>query len=208
MSEADIKAQEPYYPRGGPTIVQAEDLQFKTTESKRAAINSEQSMKSIYDQFLGRSNKRSRASSVAVNENVDIVAVLNKYTNYNVKVKASNNWVVSGNRTLSGKPLLCNDPHLDLQVLVTRLQMHSNSFSLHRSRRFGSWFICKVPHGTQLARPSQVNNKDSIIFLLNARFFSHVQRCSNAWHYIGPQRLHCVGDNECWCRCSRFERHS
>eukprot|EP00729_Bicosta_minor_P017777 gene17776-5464_t len=27
---------------------------------------------------------------------------------------ASNNWVVHGNRTAAGKPLLCNDPHLDL----------------------------------------------------------------------------------------------
>jgi len=32
----------------------------------------------------------------------------------NTKIGASNNWVVHGNRTLSGKPLLCNDPHLQL----------------------------------------------------------------------------------------------
>ena len=30
------------------------------------------------------------------------------------RVGASNNWVISGNLTLSGKPLLCNDPHLQL----------------------------------------------------------------------------------------------
>jgi penicillin amidase len=29
------------------------------------------------------------------------------------KMKASNNWVVSGDRTASGKPILCGDPHLD-----------------------------------------------------------------------------------------------
>ncbi|KAA0150460.1 hypothetical protein FNF29_05263 [Cafeteria roenbergensis] len=29
---------------------------------------------------------------------------------------ASNNWVVSGNRTTTGKPLLCNDPHLTLMA--------------------------------------------------------------------------------------------
>ena len=30
---------------------------------------------------------------------------------------ASNNWVVSGKKTLSGKPILCNDPHLELNRL-------------------------------------------------------------------------------------------
>ncbi|HKX07416.1 MAG TPA: penicillin acylase family protein [Stellaceae bacterium] len=31
-------------------------------------------------------------------------------------VRASNNWVVSGNRSASGKPILANDPHLGLEV--------------------------------------------------------------------------------------------
>ena len=30
--------------------------------------------------------------------------------------KGSNNWVVSGNFTKSGKPLLANDPHLDIYI--------------------------------------------------------------------------------------------
>ena len=29
------------------------------------------------------------------------------------RMMASNNWVVSGSRTESGKPILCNDPHLE-----------------------------------------------------------------------------------------------
>ncbi|MBL8020580.1 MAG: penicillin acylase family protein [Leptospirales bacterium] len=33
------------------------------------------------------------------------------------KVLASNNWVVSGTRTTSGKPILCNDPHLEINRL-------------------------------------------------------------------------------------------
>jgi penicillin amidase len=33
-----------------------------------------------------------------------------------VSIEASNNWVVSGERTRSGRPLLANDPHLGLQV--------------------------------------------------------------------------------------------
>ena len=31
-------------------------------------------------------------------------------------LKASNNWVVNGTLTESGKPMLCNDPHLDLSI--------------------------------------------------------------------------------------------
>ncbi len=30
------------------------------------------------------------------------------------KFTASNNWVVAGNKTASGKPILCNDPHLEI----------------------------------------------------------------------------------------------
>ena len=37
---------------------------------------------------------------------------LEKTLGYNSSVAGSNNWVVSGSRTKSGKPLLANDPHL------------------------------------------------------------------------------------------------
>lgn len=33
------------------------------------------------------------------------------------RLMASNNWVISGNRTASGKPFLCNDPHLEVNRL-------------------------------------------------------------------------------------------
>ncbi len=33
------------------------------------------------------------------------------------RVMASNNWVVAGNRTASGHPILCNDPHLEVNRL-------------------------------------------------------------------------------------------
>jgi penicillin G amidase len=34
-----------------------------------------------------------------------------------VRMMASNNWVVSGDKTASGKPILCNDPHLEVNRL-------------------------------------------------------------------------------------------
>jgi penicillin amidase len=40
---------------------------------------------------------------------------------------ASNNWVVGSSRTASGRPLLCNDPHLDLTAPSIWILMHLNS---------------------------------------------------------------------------------
>ena len=43
---------------------------------------------------------------------------LNEWTHElgNIEGKGSNNWVVDGSRTVSGKPLLANDPHLGLSA--------------------------------------------------------------------------------------------
>jgi penicillin amidase len=55
------------------------------------------------------------------------------------KMKASNNWVVSGDRTASGKPILCGDPHLDsarLPAIWHEMLVRSGDF----------WFAgCTVP---------------------------------------------------------------
>lgn len=42
----------------------------------------------------------------------------------------SNNWVVGPNRTATGKPLLCNDPHLQLLAPSLWLVMHLKSPTL------------------------------------------------------------------------------
>ncbi|MGC4020887.1 MAG: penicillin acylase family protein [Cyclobacteriaceae bacterium] len=39
----------------------------------------------------------------------------------------SNNWAVSGSKTASGSPLLCNDPHLELNLPSIWLSMHLNA---------------------------------------------------------------------------------
>jgi len=41
-------------------------------------------------------------------------------------VQASNNWVLSGNRTESGKPLLANDPHLEITLPPIWFEIHLN----------------------------------------------------------------------------------
>lgn len=39
-----------------------------------------------------------------------------KFFNIDVSHTGSNSWVISGNRSMNGKPILCNDPHLALQA--------------------------------------------------------------------------------------------
>ncbi len=48
----------------------------------------------------------------------------NSYCSFVRSLFASNNWVVSGALTASGKPILCNDPHLALTVPPTWYEAH------------------------------------------------------------------------------------
>ena len=43
----------------------------------------------------------------------------------------SNNWAVAGSRTKSGKPILCNDPHLSLSLpsIWYEIQLHTNNYN-------------------------------------------------------------------------------
>jgi penicillin amidase len=45
----------------------------------------------------------------------------------------SNNWVVSGSRTASGRPILCNDPHLGLNLpsLWYEIQIHTPAYNVY-----------------------------------------------------------------------------
>ncbi len=45
--------------------------------------------------------------------------------------QGSNNWVVSGQRTASGKPLLANDPHLAISIPSIWFENHLHSADLH-----------------------------------------------------------------------------
>ena len=49
---------------------------------------------------------------------------LQKTLGYNSSVSGSNNWVISGSRTKSGKPLLANDPHLEFTQPPRWYEMH------------------------------------------------------------------------------------
>jgi penicillin G amidase len=49
------------------------------------------------------------------------------------KHNGSNNWAVSGSKTKSGKPILCNDPHLGLNLpsLWYEIQLHTPNFNTY-----------------------------------------------------------------------------
>jgi penicillin amidase len=47
------------------------------------------------------------------------------------ELNGSNNWAVSGSKTKSGKPLLCNDPHLQLNLPSIWYEMHLVSPSMN-----------------------------------------------------------------------------
>ncbi len=55
----------------------------------------------------------------------------------------SNNWVVAGSKTLSGSPILCNDPHLDLSLpsIWYEMQLQSPSGNAYGVSLPGSPFI-------------------------------------------------------------------
>ena len=47
------------------------------------------------------------------------------------EINGSNNWAVSGSKTKSGKPILCNDPHLQLMLPSIWYEMHLNAPGLN-----------------------------------------------------------------------------
>ena len=50
--------------------------------------------------------------------------IIEKFLGYNSSASGSNNWVISGTRTKSGKPLLANDPHLGFTQPPRWYEMH------------------------------------------------------------------------------------
>jgi penicillin amidase len=59
------------------------------------------------------------------------------------KSNGSNNWVVSGKKTLSGRPILCNDPHLstNLPSIWYQMQIHTPAYNVSGVSFPGAPFI-------------------------------------------------------------------
>jgi penicillin amidase len=102
MSDLPAKYQDELYPSTSPldVVIVGRDSQVKTTGS--SAIKRPASP-AVEPADLGEASKLAATIGRAL-------ARLGLHIEDGA---ASNNWVVNGRRTLSGKPLLANDPHLD-----------------------------------------------------------------------------------------------
>eukprot|EP01080_Neovahlkampfia_damariscottae_P012295 gene12295-5878_t len=97
----------PPYQRTDPTCLSASQLGITLTSNE---INQ------IEDRFLNNTGafipKKSQFDFSEFHKNLDS---LSKYLPSSLGIgEASNNWVFSGTKTTTGKPFLCNDPHLGL----------------------------------------------------------------------------------------------
>ena len=66
-------------------------------------------------------NQSAQAAAIGVNGRYELFA--NALTKPD-EITGSNNWAVSGSKTKSGKPILCNDPHLRLSLPSIWYEMH------------------------------------------------------------------------------------
>jgi len=84
----------------------------------------------LYDPPSVAAVKPGNSDSVYLNKK-DAVQILQ--TDKPTPGVGSNNWAVSGSKTKSGSPILCNDPHLDLNFpsIWYELQLHTPTFNAY-----------------------------------------------------------------------------
>lgn len=103
VSTARMAQLWPQYPKDGPTILQSEDI--------TPAIPVPTSVKPMLTQY-----RPTLADAKAGKDLLEVAAQMPQAFQLPgaLMARSSNNWVISGSRTTTGKPLLANDPHLGL----------------------------------------------------------------------------------------------
>eukprot|EP00039_Didymoeca_costata_P001838 m.55528 g.55528 ORF g.55528 m.55528 type:complete len:949 (-) comp10988_c0_seq2:129-2975(-) len=96
-----------------PTVLQPEDICHPNTTNATYAANCNNTRASEWLKPL--QNKTSLLPKTNETGPVRVKKMFQNFDGIGLK-GASNNWVVHGSRTKSGKPLLCNDPHLQLMA--------------------------------------------------------------------------------------------
>lgn len=92
----------PLYPADGPTILQSEDIKTPAT-APISRIPSAPYHPTLAD---AKASQELLAQAAQIPQTFALPSAR--------LARSSNNWVISGSRTTSGKPLLANDPHLAL----------------------------------------------------------------------------------------------
>ncbi|HEY2805723.1 MAG TPA: penicillin acylase family protein [Gemmatimonadales bacterium] len=112
----------------GPTIIQPGTGTWKGTRRSRTAAREEGGAgeyarrQNAGDDFARRATLRSPpllvspSSYLAASEIPVVPELAERILDWAAMSRASNSWVIGGSRTASGKPILANDPHLDLRA--------------------------------------------------------------------------------------------
>lgn len=107
------------YPDDGPTVVSATDLNINATQQEIDELNKK------FTDDSGAFIPRVVGKSISLESPFSTVhKVLGQFMGSR---RASNNWVIHGSRTKSGKPLLANDPHLSFSAPGIWILMHLQS---------------------------------------------------------------------------------
>ncbi|OKH23306.1 hypothetical protein NIES593_10420 [Hydrococcus rivularis NIES-593] len=93
------------YPEDAPTILQPEDIQPSTAS-------------------IGQRELQGAIAKLPQENSLKMEMMEEVETLFSNPIEASNNWVISGSRTTTGKPFLANDPHLPLQEPSLWYQSH------------------------------------------------------------------------------------
>jgi penicillin amidase len=130
LSESRINELLPIYPPNAPTVLQPQDLNvmnpLQTIQKRTASVTEENvspkqdkashlPLEQIYREFTSKQSSKRQEKKDNTNQlRGNLLTKIKPYLQF--WPSASNNWVISGNRTTNGKPFLCNDPHLGLSV--------------------------------------------------------------------------------------------
>jgi len=103
----------PLYPKDMPTVLNAEELNITLTEDQIDAIEAQFADDSGYYQPVVNTTKTATSGFYKPMQQKMFSDAFESVFIKPLMAKASNNWVVSGAFSQSGKPLLANDPHLE-----------------------------------------------------------------------------------------------
>ncbi|MCW3125483.1 MAG: penicillin acylase family protein [Bacteroidetes bacterium] len=86
---------------------------------------------SFTDYIIPQGTKWDFAGDTTIPQGQTLASLYNNAIEKPRELNGSNNWAVSGSKTKSGKPLLCNDPHLKLNLPSIWYEMHLVSPSMN-----------------------------------------------------------------------------
>lgn len=142
MSEAEVEQYHRPYPADAPTVLTPDDIRFtplqdddlaellsRVADPSRAEKDRIQAIEDAI-QSMGSAYRGRSPSSFVEGQKPHPLDSMLRYRDVGRYEDESNNWVVHGNHTASGFPLLANDPHLSLSAPSVWMLIHVKSPSL------------------------------------------------------------------------------